>query len=61
MKVTKYKNCYCHTCDKSFHYLGINMHRAMHRTRKQTCEITYTNGNRIRFNYVEDSNERTHQ
>jgi hypothetical protein len=29
MKVTREKNCRCHTCDKDFHYLGINRHRAM--------------------------------
>ena len=44
MKVTNDKNCYCHTCEKSFHYLGIARHRAMHRDRKETCKITYTCG-----------------
>lgn len=51
MKVTKYKNCYCHTCQREFHYLGINMHRAMHRRKKQDCKITYTYGNTEKFNY----------
>lgn len=44
MKVTNTKNCYCHTCEKFFHYLGITRHRAMHRDKKEDCEITYTYG-----------------
>ena len=44
MKVTIVKNCYCHTCKRSFHYLGITRHRAMHRARKEDCKITYTHG-----------------
>ena len=28
MNVTSAKNCFCHTCSKDFHYLGINRHRA---------------------------------
>ena len=44
MRVTNNKNCYCYTCKKSFHYLGIARHRAMHRDKKENCEITYTNG-----------------
>ena len=38
------KGCYCHTCQRVFHYLGIARHRAMHRDRRQNCEITYSNG-----------------
>jgi len=44
MRVTRSKNCYCATCDKDFHYLGITRHRAMHRDKKEDCEITYTHG-----------------
>lgn len=51
MFVTRAKNCYCHTCKKSYHYLGINMHRAAHRTRKESCKITYTHGDTYTFNY----------
>ncbi len=53
MKVTNQKNCYCHTCEKSFHYLGIASHRAMHRTKKEDCEITYTYGNKYIYKYSE--------
>lgn len=45
MKVTREKNCYCYTCKKDFHYLGIARHRAMHRDKKQDCKIMFTNGN----------------
>jgi len=51
MKVTKEKNCFCHTCKRAFHYLGINRHRAMHRDRKENCKITYTNGNIHTFKF----------
>lgn len=45
------KNCYCHTCKRSFHYLGINSHRAAHRTRKELVTITYTYGNTETFDF----------
>jgi hypothetical protein len=44
MKVTRFKCCYCYTCAKPFHYLGIARHRAMHRDKKEDCKISYTNG-----------------
>ena len=53
VKVTRDKNCYCHTCRKDFHYLGINRHRAMHRSKKEDCKITYTHGDTWKFNYSE--------
>lgn len=37
------KTCYCHTCYKEFHALGIARHRAMHRDKREDCKITYTN------------------
>lgn len=51
MKVTRAKNCYCHTCKKDYHYLGIARHRAMHRKKKENCEITYTNGDTYGHKY----------
>jgi len=44
MKVTNRKNCYCYTCKKSFHYLGIAKHRMAHLEKQGVCEIGYTNG-----------------
>ena len=53
MKVTSYKNCFCATCMKDFHYLGIARHRAMHRDKRENCEITYTNGKTYLHNFSE--------
>ncbi len=36
--------CYCHTCDREFHSLGVSRHRAMHRDHREDCEITYLSG-----------------
>lgn len=51
MRVTNNKNCYCHTCKKRFHYLGIARHRAMHRKNRENCMITFTNGKTYKWNY----------
>ena len=53
MKVTRDKKCYCHTCGKAFHYLGITRHRAMHRDRKEDCTITFTYGDTYTWKYSE--------
>jgi len=52
IKETRNKNCYCHTCNKYFHYLGIARHRAKHRDKKEDCKITFTNGETYRWNYA---------
>lgn len=44
MRVTRAKNCYCHNCESSFHYMGIASHREMHRRRHEDCVITFTDG-----------------
>jgi hypothetical protein len=44
MNITRHKNCYCHTCNKYFHYMGISRHRARHRDKKEDCKIRFTNG-----------------
>jgi len=49
--VTRKKNCYCHTCAKDIHYLGINSHRAAHRRRFEDCKITYTYGDTYTFEF----------
>lgn len=51
MKATDRKDCYCHTCNKWFHYLGIARHRAMHRDKKEACEIAFSKGDTYRWNY----------
>ena len=47
----RYKDCFCHTCEKAFHHLGIARHRAAHRDKKENCEITFSDGRRIRYRY----------
>jgi hypothetical protein len=47
------KTCYCHTCGKWFHYLGITRHRAMHLDKREDCVITFTNGNKESWAYSE--------
>jgi hypothetical protein len=49
--------CYCHTCKRSFHDLGINSHRAAHRRKRQDCEITYTNGDRYKFQFSQQQQQ----
>ena len=44
MRVTNAKNCYCYTCNKDFHYLGIARHRRSHLDHNEECKIQYTNG-----------------
>lgn len=51
---TKEKECYCCTCDKHFHYLGIATHRAMHRDKKEDCTIIYTYGNKVSYKFSEE-------
>jgi len=36
--------CVCNTCKKVIFSLGISRHRAMHRDKKQDCEIIYSDG-----------------
>lgn len=57
MYVTTDKNCHCFTCDKDFHYLGINSHRAKHRRNKEDCKIRYTYGNIQTFIFSDKWND----
>lgn len=50
---TTAKNCHCYTCDRDFHCLGIMRHRAMHRDRREDCDIEYTYGDRYIHRYAE--------
>lgn len=45
-------DCYCHTCDREFHSLGIARHRAMHRDRSEDCEIQYSDGVTYKHNFA---------
>ena len=57
MRVTREKNCYCYTCEKSFHYLGITRHRKMHKDRKEDCTIRYTHGDTYDHKFSKISNK----
>ncbi len=46
-----WRECYCHTCKRWFHSLGIASHRAAHRRRHQSVKITYTNGDTYRHDF----------
>jgi hypothetical protein len=45
------KTCYCHTCQKAFHYLGISRHTAMHRDKHEDCRVTYSKGDTYWFRF----------
>lgn len=47
----RWKGCYCHTCGKDFHSLGIMSHRAAHRRRKENCKITFSNNDTYTYKY----------
>ena len=47
------KTCYCHTCEKWFHWLGINRHVAMHRDKRERCQVTFTYGERYIYKFDE--------
>ena len=48
------RTCFCHTCNKDFHWLGIARHRAMHRDRNEDCVISYSDGRTYRYRYSEN-------
>ncbi len=45
--------CFCYTCGKEFHSLGIARHRAMHREKYEDCEIAYKDGRTYKHQYSE--------
>lgn len=46
--------CYCHTCEKEYHSLGIARHRAMQRDNNEDCVIEFTDGTRYKYTYSEE-------
>jgi len=56
MKAAKNNTCYCYTCEREYHYLGINSHRAAHRRRRENCIIGYTNGKVRSFKFSDTPN-----
>tara|TARA_E500000318_G_C3416318_1_gene155567 strand:+ start:176 stop:394 length:219 start_codon:yes stop_codon:yes gene_type:complete len=61
-------DCYCHTCNRAFHHLGIAAHRAAHRTKREDCKIQYSDDRLYQHTYsvkatnlVEPDNDDTEQ
>lgn len=50
------KDCYCYTCDKMLHHLGVARHRAMHRDKKEDCTIIYKYGDKISHKFSKEKN-----
>ena len=46
------KRCYCHTCGKLYHCLGIARHRSAHRRKGENCKIEYSSGEIKKYNYA---------
>lgn len=44
-------DCLCVTCNRDIHHLGIMSHRAMHRRRRENCEIIFSTGKRVSYNF----------
>lgn len=45
------KDCYCYTCERGFHHLGVARHRAKHRDNGENCRIQYSDGRITFYNY----------
>lgn len=48
------RSFYCRTCSKQLHPLGIARHRAMHRDKKEYCEIRTPMGQIWIYRFDED-------
>jgi hypothetical protein len=44
-------DCYCHTCERDIHHLGIMSHRAAHRRKNEVCVIEYSDGRTIKHDF----------
>ena len=51
-----YKDCFCHTCDREFHHLGIARHRAKHRDKHENCTIQFSTGQTIKYTFEKKTN-----
>ncbi|MEQ8504626.1 MAG: hypothetical protein RIB80_04820 [Rhodospirillales bacterium] len=46
------KDCYCYTCDKDIHHMGIMSHRAAHRRRGEDCKIMFSTGRVVSYSFA---------
>ncbi len=56
-RVKHFPDCYCVTCDRDIHHLGIMSHRAMHRRRKRDCVIVFSDGRAESYFFSEKRDE----
>lgn len=54
---SKTGSCYCYTCDRYFHAMGIARHRAGHRDREEYCKIRFAYGNVMSWDYRDEKRE----
>lgn len=52
------KDCYCYTCSKAMHRLGVARHRAMHREKKTDCKIKFSGGQIFSWSYAPPPNQK---
>ena len=52
------KDCFCHTCQRDIHHLGIASHRAAHRRKKQDCVISFSTGRTLTWSYSKEQEKR---
>lgn len=52
------KDCYCYTCSKAMHHLGVARHRAMHREKKTDCKIKFSGGQIFSWSYAPPPNQK---
>lgn len=49
---SRYPDCYCVTCDREIHHLGIMSHRAAHRRRSENCTIEFSDGRTVEYTFA---------
>jgi len=50
-------DCYCYTCEREIHHLGIMSHRAAHRRRGEDCKIEFSTGRVVAYQFSADRDE----
>lgn len=51
-KLRKGGLCYCYTCNRSIHSLGIMGHRGAHRRRGENCKIRFSTGEIYEYTFA---------
>lgn len=48
-------DCFCYTCNREIHHLGIMSHRAAHRRRAEDCMILFSTGKVYTYKFSKDA------